>query len=240
MPSYKTHSIHVEQSYDYLTDRISIPKESLKVFAGGPDILIGTDYSAFNRMHDSNVKEYYEALLKYYKENNLLENGEAMAFLYGQLDHYMLDVITHPLIYYLTEKMPKDYLIDYHGLVEMWLDDYFLSKYGKEGKGYYQKSKIESTELKTAINTVTKSIYGVDNASKKYDNGMRILTTFDSSIRCNKTIVPLLDKLFNIGNISYGSDLSNVLPFLNEERRTLLNPETGEVFNDSFEDELAI
>ena len=235
MPSYKTHSIHAEQSYDYLVDKISIPKESLKVFAGGPDLLIGTDYETFNRMHDSNVKDYFEALLKYYKENKLLENGEAMAFLYGQLDHYMLDVFTHPLIYYLTEKLPKDYLIGYHGLVEMWIDDYITTKYDKEGKKYFRKCKIDSEELKGAIDTVTKSIYGTANASKKYENGMKMFTAFESA-RNNKGIVPVIDKVSNLGNITYGNDLSHVLPFLNEERRTMLNPETGEAFNDSFDD----
>ena len=31
-----------------------------------------------------------------------------MSFLYGQIDHYILDVIMHPLIYYMTEDMPKN------------------------------------------------------------------------------------------------------------------------------------
>ena len=37
-----------------------------------------------------------------------------MAFLYGQLDHFILDMIMHPLIYYMTENMPKENLLEPH------------------------------------------------------------------------------------------------------------------------------
>ena len=106
MPSYKTHSIHSELIFDDMDKRTTIDKEDVKAFAMGPDTLISSDFNTFKIAHKYAVKDYYELLLKLIKNEKLLENGEVMAFLYGQLDHFVLDVITHPLIYYMTEGEP--------------------------------------------------------------------------------------------------------------------------------------
>ena len=237
MPSYKTHSIHAEQTFEKMEREVEISKEDMKTFAMGPDALIATDYTTFKNMHKENVRNYYEALLKYYKENNLLENPEAMSFLYGQLDHFMLDVVTHPLIYYLTEKAPREYRIGPHGLVEMWMDDYHMQKYGKTDKFYYHKFGIKSKELKEAIDKVTGQIYGSEDVSKAYNKGIKIFTTFDSLARNNYIgIMPLANMLSNMGDVTFKKDLERVLPYLNLDNETWINPETGEAFTTSFDD----
>ena len=126
MPSYKTHSIHSELVYHRMSKGIPIDLEDLKTFAMGPDTLISTDKKTFKIAHRYNVKEYYLTLLKTIKTNKLLDNSEAMAFLYGQLDHFVLDAVTQPLIYYMTAGETLSSSIGAHGLCELWIDDYYF------------------------------------------------------------------------------------------------------------------
>ncbi len=235
MPSYKTHSIHAEEVFKSLDRKTNIDKESMKVFAMGPDALISSDYSTFDKMHKENVKEYFMSLLKAYKEKKLLDNPEAMSFLYGQLDHYMLDASTHPLIYYLTEKCPKEGTINMHGLVEMWIDAYYMRKYNSTEKKYYHKSGIKDRELMLVIDEVTNRIYGSKNVSSNYNKGIKLLSMYDLLARNNLLgIVPIVEKV--IGPITFKNGISRVEPFLNEDHSTWLNPETGELLNESFDD----
>ena len=104
MASYVTHQYNADEVFKKLEPRIQIDQDDLRRSAIGPDSLIMSDGKTFKNMHKEHVKEYFEALLKSYKEKKLYNDSEAMAFLYGQLNHYMLDVSIHPLIYYLTEK----------------------------------------------------------------------------------------------------------------------------------------
>ena len=64
-----------------------------------------------------------------------------MAFVYGQIDHYILDVIMHPLIYYMTQNLPKTNIITPHCITEMWIDDYVIKKINKNDIKYYKKTK---------------------------------------------------------------------------------------------------
>ena len=129
MPSYKTHAIHGEMILPNIISQTEINKEDLKAFCMGPDALIATDYHVFELQHAKDTRNYFKTLLKLIKKDKLQDNSEVMAFLYGQLDHFILDVIMHPLIYYMTEDMPKEHLMDPHGLVENYIDDYVMSKF---------------------------------------------------------------------------------------------------------------
>ena len=71
-------------------------------------------------------KYFFAYLMREIKNSHNLDNPEAIAFLYGQIDHFILDVIMHPLIYYMTDDLPKEHLIDPHGLVENLIDDYVM------------------------------------------------------------------------------------------------------------------
>ena len=120
MPSYKTHAIHGEMILPEINNRVEINKEDLKSFCMGPDALIVTDYRLFELQHIKSTRKYFKTLIKLIKENKLQDNSEVMAFLYGQLDHFILDMIMHPLIYYMTNEMPMDVLnkmLDYEGFI---------------------------------------------------------------------------------------------------------------------------
>ena len=146
MPSYKTHAIHGEMVLPKIELKTDINKEDLKTFCMGPDALIATDYKVFELQHAKDTRNYFKTLLKLIKKNNLQDNSEVMAFLYGQLDHFILDIIMHPLIYYMTSDMPQEHLINPHGLVETLIDDYVVQKYNKNDVNYYRKVSISANK----------------------------------------------------------------------------------------------
>ena len=236
MPSYKTHSIHSELVYNQMDKRINIDLEDLKSFAMGPDTLISSDYKTFKLAHRYRVKDYFMLLLKLIKDNKLLDNSEAMAFLYGQLDHFVLDAITHPLIYYMTEGEAPKYSTKPHGLCEMWIDDYIMQEYDALDVFYYDKTKI-GKDVKDLITELNGKIYGSVNAGKSYEKGINMLSIYDSFIRRNLILIaPFATKLAKVGPITFNEDTTRVRPYLNLERKIWYDPETLEPHTESFDD----
>lgn len=236
MPSYKTHAIHGEEILPNIAIKTDINKEDLKTFCMGPDALIATDYRIFELQHAKNTRDYFKTLLKLIKKNNLQDNSEVMAFLYGQLDHFILDIIMHPLIYYMTSDMPREHLIDPHGLVENLIDDYVMQKYHKDEINYYRKVTISDRKLIKLINNAYKKVYNANNISFKYSLGIMLISAYDSLIRRDKFfLAKYIMKLINLGDVSYHKDYQKVLPFLNLNNDIWYNPETGIKHNESFD-----
>ena len=237
MPSYKTHSIHGELILPHIDQKIKINKDDIKLFCIGPDTMIATDYKMFDYQHANKIKDYFESLLKLVKENKLQDNSEVMAFVYGQIDHYILDTIMHPYIYYITENLPKNNVMLPHSLIEMWIDDYILKKFNITEMNYYRKLKINSRKLKDLIDNLYHKVYNKSLSYLKYKYGMLLINIFDLNIRKNSIgVVPVLTKILNIGDITYHENINQVLPYLNLNNDTWFNPETGEKNNDSFDD----
>lgn len=236
MPSYKTHAIHGEIILPYIYAKTLIDKEDLKTFCMGPDALIATDYHVFELQHAKDTRNYFKTLLKLIKKNKLQDNSEVMAFLYGQLDHFILDVIMHPLIYYMTEDLPRKHLIDPHGLVENLIDEYVMDKYHKNDIDYYQKKAISDRRLLKLINDAYKKVYNANNISMKYNMGIMLISLYDKLIRRDRLLLAkYIMKLINLGDISYHKDCKQALPYLNLDNRLWYNPETGDVHNESFD-----
>ena len=177
-------------------------------------------------------------MLKIIKSNKLQDNNESMAFLYGQLDHYILDITMHPLIYYITEDIKSNNIFNAHGLIENWIDDYIINKYGKNHLSYYHKLFLSNNKLKTSINKLYEKIYNSKNESFKYSIGIFNTQLYDLLLRRNIIIIgPLLVKLFNVGDVIYNdNNIEKVLPYLNLDNKDWHNPETGEKYNYSFND----
>ena len=236
MPSYKTHAIHGEVILPKIITKTEINKEDLKTFCMGPDALILTDYRLFELQHIKDTRKYFKTLIKLIKQNKLQDNSEAMAFLYGQLDHFILDMIMHPLIYYMTEEIPKEHLMDPHGIVENLIDDYVIDKYDRKDEVYYHKITINSRKLAKIINNAYERVYHTKNVSLKYNMGMILMNIYDSLIRRDKLfLAKSVMKLINLGDISYHKDYKKVLPYLNLEHNLWLDPETGEEHYESFD-----
>ena len=237
MPNYRTHSIHGEVILPKIDKKVEISDEDIKSFCIGPDSLITTDYKVFDLQHANKVREYFTTMLKLIKKNKLQNNSEVMAFLYGQVDHYILDIVMHPLIYYATEDEEALHIFKPHGLVENWMDDYVIKKYGKDEKKYYRKMFLSNTKLKNMVNKLYEKVYDRKNESLKYSLGILNTHLFDTLIRRNGIkLAPLLIKLANVGDIMYDDDFDRVLPYLNLDNKTWFNPETGEEYSASFDD----
>lgn len=236
MPNYKTHAIHGEMILPQILIKTDIDKESLKSFCMGPDALIATDYKLFELQHVKNTRNYFKTLIKLIKKNKLQDNGEVMAFLYGQIDHFILDIIMHPLIYYMTDEMPKEHLMDPHGIVESLIDDYVVWKFDRNDEIYYHKMRISDRKLMKLINDAYKNVYHVNNISLKYSFGMTLINIYDSLIRRDKLFfAKSIMKLINIGDISYHNSYKVALPYLNLNHDLWLDPETGEKHYESFD-----
>ena len=237
MPSYKTHSIHGELVYLTLRNELYIDKELLKLFCMGPDAIIFTDYKTFDYQHAHKTRDFFLSMIRSIKRRQLQYNPEVMAFLYGQLDHFVLDAMMHPLIYYATEDYPSEDAIPPHGLVEMWMDDYVVDKYKKDNKEYYSSPSYKSQELRSLVNEVYQKVYGAKNEFKKYDLGLRLMKLFDSSIRCDSSrFFSWFMRKFSIGDITYHRKNDKVKPFLNQKRFKWRDPETNMERQDSFDD----
>ena len=237
MPSYKTHSIHGELILPEIEKDVEIKREDIKTFCIGPDTMIATDYKTFSNQHVNSTRLYFETLLKMIKENKLQDNSEVMAYLYGQLDHYILDIIIHPLIFYYTEDIKKNHLIKPHGLVEHWIDDYVSQKYNRNDILYYHKWKIDDRRLKQLVDELYRKVYGVKRESSKYNLGIISNVAYDTLARRNMVLIaPLIIKMINLGDILYRKKIDRVLPYLNLEHNIWINPETNEELKDSFDD----
>ena len=226
MPNYKTHSIHSDKTYDYIDKRIILDRESIKVYSFGPDTLFFTDPIVFNTQHNKDTKLFFECLIKMIKENKELDNPELISFLYGQINHFILDVTFHPYINYLTTNYKNNILIDQHLQFELWLDSYIMNKYKIFDKKYFKKRSFLNKKTRQIIDLVYQKIYKCFFASNKYDAGISAFITIEQDIRRNKTITSTLNNI-SIADLEYSDD-SNIKPFLNNERQTWQNPINGE------------
>lgn len=240
MPNYRTHSIHGEQILPHLrmmNQHTYIPREDFKTYCIGPDALIFGDKKLFSYQHANNTRDYFLSLINCIKENGLEEKPEIIAFLYGHLDHFVLDTTMHPLINYMTAGLPRTYLMHPHAIVENWIDDYVKQKYNSKEIFYYHRFAIKSEELKSVINEVYRQVYAVNGPSNKYTIGNIGIEAFDVLGRAKVLpIAPLLFRLFLVGPVEYRKNISRVLPYLNLEGETWYNPITGEEYKESFDD----
>lgn len=237
MPNYKTHSIHGELLFPNIDKRVDISLEDIKTYCMGPDTMIATDFKTFNYQHSNKTKEYFETMAKTIKDNKLYDNSEVMAFLYGQIDHFVLDLTTHPLIYYMTENLEKKHKLDPHGIVEHWIDDYVIDKYEKDDTFYYHKLGIKDSKVKELIDSLYSKVYCKDDESKKYNLGIKTMVGYDLLIRRNLSLIsPLLTKIINLGDVRYKKNNKRVLKFLNLKNKVWNNPETGKESKLSFDD----
>ena len=237
MPSYKTHAIQGELILPEVNLRVDLDKDDFRMFCLGPDALAPINTGLFKLNHCYNTKEFLLSIIEYIKVSGLQDNPEVMAFLYGQLEHFVLDLIIHPLIFYMTEGMPRESIVNGHGLVEHLIDDYVMHKY-KMGKGnYFKKIGINYQETYDLINYVYERVYNVSNVGIQYASGILMTKFYDGKIRGDKTnIIKSITDLFNLGDIKYHKNYKLAYPYLNLEHNVWLNPETGYEYNLSFDD----
>ena len=229
MPTYKTHAIHITKCNDYIDKRIDLNLEDLKVFSFGPDSLVFTDFVLFKTQHNKDSRYFFMYLLNEIKNRLQLDNPETIAFLYGQLAHYILDYTFHPYVYYLTGNMKLNKIINPHMQLELWIDNYIMDKYGIYDKNFFSKTRIDDLKTRQLIDEVYFKVYKCIFASSKYDIGINALESLETNIRFSD----LSEKIKHLADLTYEKRKKVFEWFLNRERNTWLHPFNGEKHKES-------
>ena len=210
--------------------------------------------------HKNKTQQYFLNIIKYIKDNNLQQNEQALAYLYGSLTHYILDTTCHPYIFYKTGTYNTDdkNTNKYHGEhthIEKDLDSiYYKKEYNKEYK-YCNVSKeiIKKTTFSHILNNI------IDFAYEKTYNKQHISTYYNKSIKHARIIYSLvvndrlglkrllykiIDKITNrkFGYLEgYSTHLKPNMNFLNNEKKIWNHPcIKEEKYNYSFDDLLKL
>ncbi|MGI6324773.1 MAG: zinc dependent phospholipase C family protein [Bacilli bacterium] len=270
MPSTMTHAYFALDVYDRLDKdsqkRLSKNKEALKTFSQGSDILYFYNDVSLRKakrlrqlghiVHHQHSKAFFINLIKYIKENKLEKKGEVIAFLYGNIAHYVLDTTIHPYIFYKTGVFNKKdrYSYRYNGLhteMESYIDAYMI--YTKEGvkpkdfKVHQYCFNIDtfSKPLVNTINYVFKETFDQNNLANIYLKAIQQMKLFFRLFKYDpygikKFIYRLIDKISPKSftrkePISYYIFPKEKLYYLNLDKNTWYHPvEINETSNASF------
>lgn len=192
MPNIYMHSKFILDIYDRLdlnTKYLLIDeKDKLTTFAQSLDPLFLYDVKKLKKkstfrefahyFHKNKVREFFINLINYIKYNNLKNNSEIMAFLYGFLSHYILDSTFHPYVIYKTGIFNKEKKETYkyfgkHHLMETYLDKEFINLRENINPTKYKIYNLLNTsafskELNKLIDITFKETFNVNNMSKFY------------------------------------------------------------------------
>lgn len=251
MPSSVTHGYFSEDVYKKLNPETrNIIKDNLDYytfFSQGTDpfmfyrmvVLAGNSRNIQRKMHNHKTQKFFIEVVKYIHENNLANDGMAMAFLFGYICHYHLDIHCHPFIE--AQKMKQENnKKDFHAILEYAIDEEFIKRRENvKPSGFkvckkFFKVKEFPDELKRMINETTSNVYNFDADIKENDlathyevcaNYMRFFWRFANMDRTGVKLVcyKALDKLLH--NKLFDSSIHTVteLSFYNEYSKEFMN-----------------
>ena len=241
MPSYMSHAIMIDKLYkNYMNDKKIFRKplsiNDLKTYSLGLD-LSGTSLTLKKNPHQEYTQDFFLTMIKYIKDNCLIDNNNVIALLYGHIAHYFLDVYAHPFIYYLEKSNKNNTLIPTHQLIEAYLDSYLSEKILKKdimklNQTFFNKGNI-CNEALVLLNEIYYKIYRAKFVGISYKRTIRILS--------------LIEKIFKNGFFSKRDlyRISGLIKFLDENHLSLMdlnnekcsnyqNPVSGEYSHRSF------
>ncbi len=197
MPSLTTHNIFAKEllnNLDYRTKEKFINElDTYLIFSQSHDLLFYYSFDLKNKRiinnlghsaHHNKSQEYIVNIIKEIKKNNLENNHQIIAYLYGVITHYVLDTTCHPYIFYKTgvyRKKNKRYFKyrGEHTRIEKQLDAIYYEKYYNKK---YNKSNISkeiignpiiSEQLKNTITNIYKETFNIDNAGSFYEKSIK-------------------------------------------------------------------
>lgn len=270
MPSIITHHMFAKEVLKHLTkeelNKFNEETTIYQTFAQSHDYLF---YYTFNikkaksiknlghYAHRHNTQEYLLNIVKEIKNNNLENNHQVIAYLYGSITHYVLDTTCHPYIFYKTgvyrskEKETKKYHGE-HNRIEKDLDAIYYEKYTHKKYNTCNVSKeiikkpLIGTELTTTINNVFEKTYKETNIAKYFKAGINhakiIYTLFiNDYFGIKKALYKLIDFITfkHFGYLAaYSTHIKKPnLDYLNLEKRTWNHPSNPNItYNYSFEE----
>ena len=106
MPATYTHHLFSEDVFKVVNEktqlRIKDEIEIYKLFAKSFDIFYFTKSNLGYLGHHKNINEYFKNIILFMRNNNLTDNSQILAYLYGSICHYVLDTTCHPFVFYKT------------------------------------------------------------------------------------------------------------------------------------------
>ena len=116
MPSSMTHTYFGNDVYKELSincqNKINSKVKHFQLFCQGSDpfmfyhFLLGKQAKEMGRlqhiMHTEKTQDFFIFIINQIHSKKLTNNQEVMAYLYGYICHYYLDLYIHPLVYYKT------------------------------------------------------------------------------------------------------------------------------------------
>ncbi len=271
MPSITTHNIFAKEVYKSLNKAtqtlLADDIKSYEMFSQSFDFFYfynlcdlknGQKYRKLGSyFHKSNTQQYLIKIVGQIINNNLINDAQALAYLYGSINHYCLDSVCHPFIFYKTGIFSKQIASSkkYKGLhtrMEKNIDAYYYEKYYNRPFYKYNivKEIIPRLRFKPTtimlLNNVYQETYYKPNMGehylKAYQHSRLIyrLSTYDC-FGIKKKIYEALDKLFpfkrsNYINWSYYNRNIDT-SYLNLEKKTWCHPcDNDIIFDYSFEE----
>ena len=130
----------LEKSNSRIKRKINSSLNLFKIFCQGPDPYFFYDfhltktsksiYEINRAMQHSKVNNHFISLINYINQKNYYSNSQVVAYLYGQICHFVLDSTMHPYIIYIAGKYDKNVsnTYKYNGLheeMEYYIDCYY-------------------------------------------------------------------------------------------------------------------
>ena len=242
MPSYISHAIMGSETYKQIQKsenvfQIPIDENEFKGYCLGADL----SYSSKKLKkdpHNALTQSFFLNMIKYIKDNKLIEDSNLLALLYGHIAHYFFDVNIHPLIFYIESGSKQVGFIPNHHLIEGYIDSYLSKKILNQDimdikSNYFNKIKLSSLKVQRLLNNIYGKVYNdytIINAYKKILFLFSALEDFVKNGSISKKMLIKYSKFrefMDVNKLTY-NDLTN------KSKEYFTNPVTGEKHNESF------
>lgn len=241
MPSYISHAIMGEELYKEVlrVNGLEIPIEVSEVRGYS----LGADFAFLSKKlsHDPQnyrTRDFFLGLVKYIKDNKLVNNSRVMAMLYGHIAHYFLDINTHPLIYYTEQGSKSVGLLTSHDLVEGYLSSYLANKIlkcdiMKVRADYFSKIDLNDAEVVKALSFIYGDIYGDGKIIRSYKKVEFLFSKLETFIKSGLVSKKCLMNFSRFDEFLFKNNLTRE-EIVNSSNSIFTNPVTGIGQNNSF------
>ena len=255
MPSLVTHYLHGMEVSKRIKNKY-LDKNKYALFNQSHDFL----YYSFNKEykaaakkgHHKNTRDFIINIINYIKDNHLEKDGPSLAFLYGIINHYVLDSTCHPYIFFLSgvynkkKKETKKYN-GLHNVIEKGIDkqlyEYLTNNKFRNLNIPKEVLKDEDlSSLKDLINYAYNKTYKIDNIFDEYNKCYKKMRRFNRWIVIDRTgikkiIYRLVDALSfkHFGILScYSTSIKPKQDLLNKNHNNWKHPVMGTIKDKSF------
>jgi len=205
MANFCSHIIMAEKLYSKLRNKNSVDKDFMKLFSLGQDLTFSSR-SFFKETHTYNSRAFFINTIKYIKDNNLENNSQVMAYLYGHISHYAFDITIHPFVGEILNEIKTKSFIKPHTYLECEMDKYLIKKYGNIDYSFFNNKYTSNKDLKKLINTTYRETYIRFSANNIYIQSIFIIKLARRILNILYKRKKVLNKLSRINSYDFNSN----------------------------------